>query len=112
MNQKQKTMLKRIVAAAIVYIAAAAAKKMNVFAGMPQPWTELVVFLIPLVIVAFYPLIFAKFGDVYLLTSYGSLITFFIMGAALIAIGMFISVCFPENRSSCMIFPSGKFNRL
>ena len=32
MNQKQKTMLKRIVAAAIVYIAAAAAKKMNVFA--------------------------------------------------------------------------------
>lgn len=51
----------------------------------------LVVFLIPLVIVAFYPLIFAKFGDVYLLTSYGSLIAFFIMGAALIAIGMFIS---------------------
>ena len=72
----------------------------------------LVVFLIPLVIVAFYPLIFAKFGDVYLLTSYGSLIAFFIMGAALIAIGMFISVCFPENRSSSMIFPSGKFNRL
>lgn len=51
----------------------------------------LVVFLIPLVMVAFYPLIFAKFGDVYLLTSYGSLIAFFIMGAALIAIGMFIS---------------------
>lgn len=51
----------------------------------------LVVFLIPLVIVAFYPLIFAKFGDVYFLTSYGSLIAFFIMGAALIAIGMFIS---------------------
>ena len=51
----------------------------------------LVVFLIPLVIVAFYPLIFAKFGDVHLLTSYGSLIAFFIMGAALIAIGMFIS---------------------
>lgn len=48
----------------------------------------LVVFLIPLVIVAFYPLIFAKFGDVYLLTSYGSLIAFFIMGAALIAIGV------------------------
>ena len=72
----------------------------------------LVVFLIPLVMVAFYPLIFAKFGDVYLLTSYGSLIAFFIMGAALIAIGMFISVCFPENRSSCMIFPSGKLNRL
>ena len=51
MNQKQKTVLKRIVAAAIVYIAAAAAKKMNVFAGMPQPWTELVVFLIPYLII-------------------------------------------------------------
>lgn len=51
MNQKQKTMLKRIVAAAIVYIAAAAAKKMNVFAGMPQPWIELVVFLIPYLII-------------------------------------------------------------
>ena len=58
----------------------------------------LVVFLIPLVIVAFYPLIFAKFGDVYLLTSYGSLIAFFIMGAGIFAenepsgaIGMFIS---------------------
>ncbi len=51
MNQKQKTMLKRIIAAAIVYIMAAAAKKMNVFAGMPQPWTELVVFLIPYLII-------------------------------------------------------------
>ena len=51
MNQKQKTMLKRIIAAAIVYIIAAAAKKMNVFVGMPQPWTELVVFLIPYLII-------------------------------------------------------------
>ena len=44
-----------------------------------------------LLVVFLNPLIFAKFGDVYLLTSYGSLIAFFIMGAALIAIGMFIS---------------------
>ena len=44
-----------------------------------------------LLVVFLIPLIFAKFGDVYLLTSYGSLIAFFIMGAALIAIGMFIS---------------------
>lgn len=51
----------------------------------------LVVYLIPLAIIAFYPLIFSQFGDVYLLTSYGSLIAFFIMGAALIAIGVFIS---------------------
>lgn len=52
----------------------------------------LVVFLIPLVIVAFYPLIFAKFGDVYLLTSYGSLIAFFIMGAALTLLFLLFAV--------------------
>lgn len=51
----------------------------------------LVVFLVPLCIVSFYPLIFAQFGEVYLLTSYGSLLAFFILGAALIAIGTFIS---------------------
>lgn len=51
----------------------------------------LIVYLIPLCIVAIYPAIFAKFGDVYLLTSYRSLLAFFIMGAALIAIGTFIS---------------------
>lgn len=51
----------------------------------------LVVFLVPMCIVSFYPLIFAQFGEVYLLTSYGSLLAFFILGAALIAIGTFIS---------------------
>lgn len=51
----------------------------------------LVVYLIPLCVVALYPLIFAQFGDVYLLTSYGSILAFFIMGAALIALGVFIS---------------------
>ena len=51
----------------------------------------LVLYLIPLALIATYPLIFAQYGDVYLLTSYGSLIAFFIMGAALIAVGVFIS---------------------
>jgi ABC-2 type transport system permease protein len=51
----------------------------------------LVVFLVPMCIISVYPLIFAQFGDVYLLTSYGSLLAFFIMGAALIAVGVFIS---------------------
>lgn len=51
----------------------------------------LVVYLIPLGIISLYPLIFAQFGDVYLPTSYGSLLAIFIMGAALIAIGIFIS---------------------
>lgn len=51
----------------------------------------LIVFLIPLCIVSLYPLIFSQYGDVYLLTSYGSLLAFFVLGAALIAVGVFIS---------------------
>ena len=51
----------------------------------------LIVYLIPMAIISIYPLIFAQFGDVYLLTAYGSILAFFIMGAALLAIGMFIS---------------------
>lgn len=51
----------------------------------------LVVYLIPLAVVSVYPLIFARYGDVYLLTSYGSIFAFFILGAALIALGVFIS---------------------
>ena len=51
----------------------------------------LVLYLIPLAVISIYPLIFAQFGEVYLPTSYGSILAFFIMGAALIALGMFIS---------------------
>ena len=51
----------------------------------------LTVYLIPLCLISLYPLIFSQFGDVYLLTSYGSILAFFIMGAALIALGIFIS---------------------
>lgn len=51
----------------------------------------LVVYLIPLAVISIYPVIFAQFGDVYLPTSYGSLFAIFLMGAALIALGVFIS---------------------
>lgn len=51
----------------------------------------LVVYLIPLCVISLYPLIFSRFGDVYLLTSYGSIAAFFVMGAALMAFGIFIS---------------------
>lgn len=51
----------------------------------------LVIYLIPLAIISIYPLILAQFGDVYLPTSYGSLVAIFIMGAALVALGVFIS---------------------
>ena len=51
----------------------------------------LILYAIPLAVISLYPLIFAQFGDVYLPTSYGSILAFFILGAALIAVGMFIS---------------------
>ena len=51
----------------------------------------LVVYLIPLAVISFYPLLFAQFGDVYLPTSYGSLFAIFLLGAALIALGIFLS---------------------
>ena len=51
----------------------------------------LVVYLIPLAVVSLYPLLFSHFGEVYLPTSYGSLFAFFMMGAALLAVGMFLS---------------------
>lgn len=51
----------------------------------------LTVYLVPLCIIALYPLLFAQFGEVYLLTSYGSIVAFFLMGAALLALGVFIS---------------------
>ena len=51
----------------------------------------LVVYAIPLCIISVYPLIFKRYGEVYLLTSYGTILAFFIMGAALIALGVFIS---------------------
>ena len=51
----------------------------------------LAVYFIPLCIVSIYPWMFARYGEVYLPASYGSIAAFFMMGAALISVGMFIS---------------------
>lgn len=51
----------------------------------------LTVYLIPVLIISVYPLVFANYGEVYLPTSYGSLAAFFFLGAALIAVGTFVS---------------------
>ena len=51
----------------------------------------LAVYLIPLCIIAAYPLLFSQFGEVYLLTAYGTLLAFFLLGAALLALGVFLS---------------------
>lgn len=50
-----------------------------------------IMFLLPMAIISIYPYIFSKYGEVYLPGAYGSIFAFFIMGTALIAIGMFIS---------------------
>jgi len=51
----------------------------------------LVVLFIPMIFIGIYPIVFAKFGNVYLPTSYGTLFAFFLVGAAWTAVGMFIS---------------------
>ena len=46
---------------------------------------------IPCAVMAFYPLILTSFGNVRLAPAYSTLLAFFLLGGALIAIGMFIS---------------------
>lgn len=68
--------------------------------SLPVSMTEVVlgkyvsmvlVFAVPMLLVAVYPCIFALYGEVYLPTAYGTLVAFLFMGMALISIGMFIS---------------------
>ncbi|MBQ2734116.1 MAG: ABC transporter permease [Clostridia bacterium] len=49
------------------------------------------VFLVPVAIMSFYPLILSMYGEVSLVTAYSTIVGFILMGAALLAIGMFIS---------------------
>lgn len=51
----------------------------------------LTMFLIPLGIISLYPVILSAFGDLYLPAAFGAILGFFFLGAALIAIGTFIS---------------------
>jgi ABC-2 type transport system permease protein len=51
----------------------------------------LVVFLVPVALVSLYPLVLSAFGSVYLPAAYSAILGFFLLGASLIAIGVFIS---------------------
>lgn len=51
----------------------------------------LVIFLIPVGIISLYPLILSAYGNIYMPAAYSAVVSFFFLGAALIAIGMFIS---------------------
>lgn len=49
------------------------------------------VLLIPLLIICVYPIILTQFGEVYFAVSYISILGFFLMGMAYMAVGMFVS---------------------
>ncbi|MBE6541517.1 MAG: ABC transporter [Ruminococcaceae bacterium] len=58
---------------------------------MAKYFAMITVLFIPCAVASFYPLILCSFGKVHLLPAYATLLAFFLLGAALIAIGMFIS---------------------
>ena len=51
----------------------------------------IVTLLIPVVIMALYPMLLSAYGNVNLVTSFNALLGFFLLGAALLSIGLFIS---------------------
>lgn len=51
----------------------------------------LVVFAVPMLVICLYPLVLSAYGDVYLPMTYSAIAGFFCMGAALIAMGTFVS---------------------
>lgn len=51
----------------------------------------LTIFVLPLLIISLYPVILTSYGNVNLITAFSALIGFFLLGASLIAIGMYIS---------------------
>lgn len=63
----------------------------------------LCVLLIPVGVMALYPALLSFFGRVYLPAAYGSLLAFFLLGAALIAVGMFLS-SLTENQVVAAVF--------
>ncbi len=51
----------------------------------------LAVLAVPTLIMALYPLVLSQFGSVSFATAYGALVAFFLLGACLLSIGLFIS---------------------
>lgn len=51
----------------------------------------LAVFAAPMVIICIYPIVLSGFGNVYLPAAYSAIVGFYLLGASLIAIGMFVS---------------------
>lgn len=53
--------------------------------------SALIVLALPVAITCLYPLILSLYGEVNLLSAYGSILGFFLLGAAIISIGLFVS---------------------
>ncbi|MBR5533642.1 MAG: ABC transporter permease subunit [Ruminiclostridium sp.] len=51
----------------------------------------LVMFLLPLAILSLYPILLTAFGSVHLPAAFGAILGFFLLGSALLSIGMFLS---------------------
>ncbi|MGN1413442.1 MAG: ABC transporter permease [Anaerovoracaceae bacterium] len=51
----------------------------------------LLVFLVPVMILSIYPLVLSLYGNLAMKTVYSTIFAFFLLGASLLAIGMFIS---------------------
>ena len=54
-------------------------------------FAQLTVLLIPTAVICIYPLLLMMFGTISALTCYSTIFGFFLMGAALISVGMFVS---------------------
>ncbi len=54
-------------------------------------FSALVVLALPVAITGLYPLILSLYGEINFLSAYGSIVGFFLLGAAIIAIGLFVS---------------------
>lgn len=56
-------------------------------------------FAVPMLIICFYPVIFSRFGDLFMPASYGAIAAFTFLGLALLSIGLFIS-CVTESQGT------------
>lgn len=61
------------------------------------------VLLLPCLVMAAYPLLLSLWGTVNLPTAYGALIAFFLLGAALLSVGLFISAMTENQVASAVI---------
>lgn len=76
------------------------AKTDQLLYSLPMSMTQIVlakyfamvtVLAVPICVICFYPIILGSFGTVLYSTAYAMILAFFLLGAALIAIGMFLS---------------------